>query len=238
MSELKIALVGSAPASARLAPYHDPSWEIWGCSPGLFGVATRVTSWFELHLWEPGAPWFSPEYCQWLGNLGTRGVTLWTGAPISELPSARVLPAADILAEFDPSAWFCTSSLFWMMALAIRAGASKIGLWGVDMAAMEEYEMQRAGIHFLAYEAKKRGIEVGCPLESDLFTPRFRYGVDEWTHAFRKTRARTAELRHRMQEAQQVLAAKQQEVAFLNGALDDLTYMSQTWADKGQHTGP
>ena len=31
MSELKIALIGSAPSSIQQAPYHDPSWLVWGC---------------------------------------------------------------------------------------------------------------------------------------------------------------------------------------------------------------
>jgi hypothetical protein len=44
--------------------------------------------------------------------------------------------------------------------------------------------MQRAGIHFMTYKAYALGIEVGAPPESDLFTPRFRYGADEWTHSF------------------------------------------------------
>jgi hypothetical protein len=244
--ELKVALIGSAPASVRLAPYHDPSWQIWGCSPGVYGVAPRVDMWFEMHLWEPGQPWFSPEYVQWLNALPGRGVTLWTGAPNPELPTygqspvpgAKVLPWKDILATYDPHQSFCTSSLFWMMAMAIEAGAKKIGFWGVDMAAAEEYEMQRAGIHFLVYEAKRRGIEVGAPPESDLFTPRFRYGIDEWTHAYRKTRARSIELRARRDAAVAEANAKQMEASFLSGAIDDLKYMGDTWADKREHTGP
>jgi hypothetical protein len=238
MDELKVALIGSAPASVRLAPYSDPSWKIWGCSPGTYGVMPRVDAFFELHLWEPGQPWFSPEYVQWLTALPDRGVTLWTGAPIPTIPRASILPHQSILDEFDENRWFCTSSLFWMMATAIRAGATKIGFWGVDMAATEEYEMQRAGIHYLTYIARARGIEVGAPFESDLFTPRFRYGVDEWTHGFRKARARTHELRARMADAQNTAAAKTQEVAFLQGALDDMKYMSETWIDKGTYAGP
>ena len=238
MAELKIALVGSAPASVRSAPYHDNDWQIWGCSPGTYGVMPRVNAFFELHLWEPGQTWFSPEYVQWLEALPDRGVTLWTGAPIGTIPGASILPADEILAEFDPCHWFCTSSLFWMMAMAIKAGANKIGLWGVDMAATEEYQMQRAGIHFLTYLARGRGIEVGVPMESDLFTPRFRYGMDEWTHSFRKTRARMAELKSRMAAAQNEAASKNQEATFLSGAIDDLTYMGDTWLDKSTRTGP
>jgi hypothetical protein len=236
--ELKIALVGSAPASARIAPYQDPDWKIWGCSPGLYGVAPRVDEWFEMHLWEPGQTWFSPEYCQWLAALPERGVKLWTGAPVEALPGSMVYPVDDVLAEFDPNRWFCSSSLFWMMARAIKVGATKIGFWGVDMAAGEEYEMQRAGIHFLTYIARARGIEVGIPMESDLFTPRFRYGVDEWTHSFRKLRARRAELQHRLAEAEAMSRQYTDAMHFLKGALDDSKYMGDTWADKGNFTGP
>lgn len=502
MSELKIALIGSAPSSINVAPYHDPEWQIWGCSPGTYGVMPRCNAFFELHLWEPGQPWFSPEYVQWLTALPNRGVTLWVGneAVKTPIPGANVLPHQEIIDEFDPQRWFCTSSLFWMMAMAIKAGAKKIGLWGVDMAACtagdvkvltadlrwvradslsvgdkllafdeeaqpngdavpqrrwrestvleasrlmkpcykltledgreiicsddhkwlthaenecrwkmtkdlvtpmhrpdrptkivrltdvwaedksweagylaaafdgeghlsqklrdgangvlrtgfaqrdnqmselvieamqargyemsvdssnvgtggacrnytikggrienlrflgsirprrllakfkpddlgmmhkagtvavvaaefignypviglrtstktfvaeglashntEEYQAQRSGIHHMAYIAKARGIEVGVPQESDLFTPRFQYGIDEWTHSFRKVRARRSELEHRRALAQQEASNKQQEAAFLSGAIDDLNYFGDTWVDKANYCGP
>lgn len=235
---LKVALVGSAPSSVRLAPYNDPSWQIWGCSPGVYGVAPRVDQWFEMHLWEPGVPWLSPEYCQWLAALPGRGVKLWVGQEIGALPGSTVYPADQILAKYDPQRWFCTSSLFWMMAMAIESGATTIGFWGVDMAASEEYEMQRAGIHFLTYMAVARGIEVGIPPESDLFTPRFRYGVDEWTHAYRKMRARKFELEQRCKDAEAQALAANNGAHFLRGALDDMKYFHDTWADKGAAVGP
>ena len=235
---MQVALVGSAPSSMRLAPFGDPNWSIWGCSPGVYGVATRVDAWFEMHLWEPGQPWFTPEYVQWLTALPGRGVALFTGGEIDAIPDASVYPFDSILDEFDPHRWFCTSSLFWMMALAMRRGATKIGLWGVDMAANDEYEMQRAGIHHLAYIAQSRGIEVGCPPEADLFTPRFRYGADEWTHAFRKARVRKAELEARRAEAQNMARQYQDGEKFLAGAIDNMKYMTDTWVDKSTHLGP
>lgn len=235
---MKVALVGSAPSSCRIAPYQDPEWQIYGCSPGLYGVAPRVNEWFEMHRWEPGAPWFSPEYVQWLKALPSRGVKLWTGAAIGDLPGSDVFPWQEVLDEFDPNAWFATSSLFWMMARAIKAGATAIGLWGVDMAAGEEYEMQRAGIHHLTYIALSRGIEVGIPSESDLFTPRFKYGVDEHTHSYCKVRARRAELEQRLRDAEAQARALQDGSHFLKGALEDLCYMHNTWADKRDYRGP
>lgn len=238
MADLKIALVGSAPSSCRIAPYQDPSWKIWGCSPGLYGIAPRVDEWFELHLWEPGQTWFSPEYVQWLKALPGRGVKLWTGGEVLDLPGSEVFPFDAVQAEFDPHDWYGSSTLYWMMARAMREGATKIGFWGVDMAAGEEYEMQRAGLHHLSYIAKAKGIEVGIPMESDLFTPRFRYGQHEWSHGFRKWRARKHELEVRKAEAEKVARAKQDEAFFLAGAIDDVDYMHATWMDRQSRLGP
>lgn len=130
MEELKIALIGSAPSSVRLAPYHDPSWKIWGCSPGVYGIAPRVDMWWELHRFEPGQPWFSPEYCQWMSKLN---VPVMMAEVRPEIPTSCALPHEALVAKYGP--YFFTSSLAWMMATAIEAGATKIGLWGVDMAA-------------------------------------------------------------------------------------------------------
>jgi len=86
--------------------------------------------------------------------------------------------------------------------------------------------------------ARSRGIEVGIPQESDLFTPRFRYGIDEWTHSFRKLRSRKAELESRKAQALGMKAEAEKMEYFLTGALDDLKYFGDTWADKRDHTSP
>lgn len=133
---MKIAILGSAPSSCALAPYQDQSfqqfqqgktqayppaphineeWEIWGCSPGLFGYAMRATRWFELHRWEPGQQWFSPEYCQFLREF--KG-PVYTGGPIPEIKNHVVYPLERVEDQF--SAFFLTSSLSLMAALAIQ----------------------------------------------------------------------------------------------------------------------
>src|SRR5215467_5742575 len=30
----KVAIIGTAPSSRMLAPFNDPTWDIWVCSPG------------------------------------------------------------------------------------------------------------------------------------------------------------------------------------------------------------
>jgi len=160
---MRIALVGSAPSSIGLAPWQDESftkftqgkvhaypasphaderWEMWGCSPGAYGQSPRFTAWFEVHRWEPGKPWFSPEYCQFLREF--RG-PVYTGGEIPEIKNHVRYPLEEVETEF--SSYFLTSSLSLMAALAIleieKARKSPghdpaddvIGFFGVDMSA-------------------------------------------------------------------------------------------------------
>ena len=39
---LKVALIGTAPSSRMLAPFNDPSWTIWACSPGNQNILPRA----------------------------------------------------------------------------------------------------------------------------------------------------------------------------------------------------
>lgn len=257
---MKIALIGSAPSSVALAPYFDKSyaefaqgkqptyppapfideaWEIWGCSPGAFGVVKRATRWFEVHRWEPGQPWFSPEYCQFLREFSGQ---VYTGQPIAEIKNHVVYPVDLVEETFSP--YFLTSSLSLMMALAILEieGARKnpdhdpeedvIGFWGVDMAATEEYGYQRAGCQFFVVEALRRGIGVYVPPESDLLRPMPVYGICEWDHQYIKMTARAREFNQRKQNFEQQIAEATANLRFLQGASDDLNYTVNTWTSK------
>jgi hypothetical protein len=229
----KIALVGSAPSSIRLAPYRDTSWEIWGCSPGAYPVVQRADAWFELHRWEPPVigdptrqvPWFSPEYVEWLRQF--KG-TVYTGEAVADLPRSVRLPRERLIAKYGP--YFFTSSLAWMLAMALEVeDVEAIALYGVDMSATEEYAQQRPGCHFFIQAAILRGIRITVPPESDLMQPMPLYGVGEWDPMMVKATVRQRELEARLANAQQRLAAAQQEASFLQGAIDNHKYWMATW---------
>ena len=269
---MRIALIGSAPSSVRGAPYRDASfvefldgrpvlekhhkpfadqsWEIWGCSPGVFGVAERLTAWFEMHRWEPGQTWFSPEYCEWIRKFNG---PVYTTEVIPEIPNSVRIPREELVREFGPH--FFTSSLSFMTAMAImriwheREQRKAVGLepeedviayFGVDMAATEEYSYQRAGCQFFMREALNRGIKIALPPESDLARPMPMYGVSEWSWAHIKILARKRELEGRLNNARAMKANAEREEYFLQGALDDLKYMELTWVlnENSQMIGP
>lgn len=265
---MKIALLGSAPSSIGLAPFQDASfaaymggrkqqyptpdhieerWEIWCCSPGVWAAGQRADRWFEVHRWEPGKSWFSPEYTEFLCNFGG---PVYTGGSIPEIKNHVIYPIDEMEEKFGP--YFFTSSLALMWALAIaeieqlrkaRAGGLNvpagmgdsdeddvIGMWGVDMAATEEYGFQRAGCQFFILEALRRGIKVLIPQESDILRPMPVYGICEWDHLHIKATARARELAAQVQQQTMIVEEAKKKLLGHQGCVEDLVYFINTWS--------
>lgn len=166
----------------------------------------------------------SHDYCKFLENFPGQVIT---AEPVPTVKNCAQMDVNYLVDKYGP--YFFTSSLSWMFALAIEAGATTIGLWGVDMAATEEYGYQRAGCQYFAMLAKSMGIEVGVPPESDLLRPPPLYGICETSHDWIKITARHRELADRRAQAEQKILQGQEELKFLQGATDDLLWVQQTW---------
>lgn len=250
---MKIAILGSAPSSLHLAPMGDPSWKIWACSPGTYSMLSRCDAFFELHRWEPGEigkpqtqkQWFSPEYVAWMGLRDPVACPVWMHEPVPQIPASRALPIDDIKVKFGT--YFLTSSISIMIACAIDDildaskngddGEHAIGLFGVDMAASEEYGYQRAGCQHFLELAANLNIAVVVPPESDLLRPMPVYGICESSHWMIKNTARQRELQGRLAQANTQMQTARDSVQFLTGALDDLNYQMLTWGEDREGTG-
>lgn len=222
---LKIALIGTAPSSRMLAPYNDPSWTIWACSPGNMGALPRVDAWFEIHgslLW-PENKHYGEPYIKFLSELKIP-VYMQDNRYCA---NATALPKDELVKEFGP--YYFTSSFSWMMALAMYQGAQEIMLFGIDMASRDEYILQRPGAYHFFNEAKKRGIKISAPYESDIMQPPGLYGYSEVTPFGRKLIARTQELKDRLNGMRQQRDGLTQNITYLEGALEDIDYVSAIW---------
>ena len=232
----KIAIIGSAGTSTRLGPYRDMSWAIWGCSPGVYGAIDRKDVWFETHRFEPqepgwpqdpkAKPWFSPEYVRFMELF--QG-PVFMSEVVPQIPNCVLYPYAQMIAKYGP--YHFTSSIAWMIALAIEQKPKAIGLWGIDMAATEEWATQRPGCqHFLGL-AISLGIEIVLPPESDLLQPSTMYGLSEINPRHIKWMARLRELEARRNQAQATVANANNEMIYLNGAIENLKYCLSQWVD-------
>ena len=104
-----------------------------------------------------------------------------------------------------------------------------IGMWGVDMAAAEEYAYQRPGCQFFILEALRRRIKFYLPPESDLMRPMPVYGISEWDHNYVKLTQRARELNSRRQMMEQQMRESQEQVVGIAGELHALTAFVNTW---------
>lgn len=222
---IKVALVGTAPSSRMLAPFNDPSWTIWACSPGNQNILPRVDAWFEIHsnlLW-PEYKHYGEPYVAWLKQQKF---------PVymqdkSLVPNAIPFPKNDMVKEFGGD--FFTSSFTWMMALAIAKGAKEIALYGIDMASREEYIVQRQGFYFFRYIARQKGIKVFAPYESDIMMSPGLYGYSDGTPFGRKLHARKKEISDRIMPLRQQLQQIDKQITYLEGALEDNDYCLSIW---------
>ena len=224
----KIALLGSAVSSVSMAPFHDPSWEIWACSPAN-KLIPRWDVWFELHNLEVKEREGLSEYLEWLRN---QPKPIFMQKAFPTWPTSREYPLKEMIAKFGPFWW--TSQLSFMLALALmqEPKPQAIGLYGVDMAANSEYNQQRLACQYFISKILDAGIALSVPPESDILEPAPLYGYCESSRQWRKYYARKIELQNRINELKNTVAQKDAEAKHLIGAMDDMEYQMAHWANR------
>ena len=181
---MKIAVLGSHPITKMLAPFGDPEWAIFACSPHNFhtpdwpkmfiggippkgfpdGRLPRVDAWFEVHT--PAVhETRSPEYLDYVRELSGRIPVYMRDR--SGHPKALAYPVKETERRFGP--FFFTSSIAYLMAFAIMQKPEMIGIWGVMQATATEFAYQRPGIQYFIQQAWNEGIKVVAPEQSRLF---------------------------------------------------------------------
>lgn len=167
-----IAILGSHPATVQMAPFSDPKWLIYSCSPHNYEKRQlpRFDEWFEVHIPLADRTRAYP-YLRFLETVPL--VWMRDKGAIHLFPGAKEYPEEEMKQRFGPFTF--TSSIAFMLAKAIveceRLGIPKIGLFGIMQASPTEYTYQRPGIQNLIWEAARLGIDVKAPDISRLFEP-------------------------------------------------------------------
>lgn len=174
---MKIAVLGSHPATKAIAPFRDKDWIIWACSPSNRAALPRVDAWFELHIpvFDPDVKDRTREYLDWLKSPDRGCDVIWMRdkAAMGEYPGAVLYPDEDMEKEFGPFCW--TSSIAFMLAKAIKELEAStdeekmLGIFGVMQASPNEYTYQRPAIQQFIVEAARRHIKIAVPPASKLF---------------------------------------------------------------------
>jgi hypothetical protein len=221
---------------APVAP--DSGWEIWTCSllPMPHMGLPRWDRHMELHrLADIGSGWDMPDdkkadlrdkYIAFLADC-TKPVYV-QGKP-EQLPNATPYPLDKIIERF-PRKYF-TSTIAYMMALAIMENVDEIGLWGVDMALnSERYSHQRACLEYFVGIMDGMGMPVHIPAECDLLKARDLYGFGAEDYFVKRLAARKAHVAQQIKGIDNEIMRLREARAGFRGVLDDLDWVG------GNHT--
>lgn len=231
---MKIAIVGTCESSRLLAPWHDDAWTKWVCGPRNTDVPC-ADAWFELHApHELNAP-ADDAWRQWLAKQEF-DVYLQDPSQHPDIPKAKRFPLEDVLAQFPPPHFF-TSTIAWMMGFALtQIGIKEIAIFGVDMAHDTEYGLQKPGCHYLAHEARRFGVKVSTPPQSDLLRSIPLYGYSKASPHAQKFAARRAELEASKakltklrEELQKMLHKADVDLGTVEGALQNHGWIERTY---------
>jgi len=177
----RICILGSAPSSKDLAPFDDETVEFWTLAfrTDKAGRSARI---FEMH--EP-AKWRAEVYPEGAMTLVKRfgDKPIVTTEPIDAIPNNIVYPleaANEFLVQHGGESDYFTSSIGYMLVMAIMEEPDEIMLYGVDMMDATEYGYQRSNTEWILGIAAGRGIKVTVPRESALLKCQVRYGLQSF----------------------------------------------------------
>ena len=166
---MKIAILGSAP-SIKDAP--NTGWEKWSI----------MSNWQNTNLMVPVDKWFEFHSIAHLKKVGIRDEVLkelegmenlWMLEPAY---GAKRFPKEQVLKLGN----YFTSSIAWLVGLAILVKPETLGLFGCDLLLKEEYQRQRPCVEHLLGYARGIGINIvlpsSCPLlKGPLYCDDFAY---------------------------------------------------------------
>lgn len=145
----KIAILGLS-ASRVLAPKPGGDWDVWGlCNDG----DRNHDRTFEIHEFNMIARVHGGKDAL-VDRLNEYGVPVFMQEHHDAIPASVRFPIEDFVARFGR---YGTSSLAYMIGLAIMEGATTIGLWGVENG--DGYEAQRPNLEYMIGWALGAGIE-------------------------------------------------------------------------------
>ena len=213
MTDLKVCIVGLHPAHRDLAPWDDPSWEVWAINESLGpkfsdkdGVPFihRWTRWFQLHtpdIFDRPENWNDEGHPAWLRSLpgpdSPDYKPLYMIDKYPDIPASVKYPIDAIKEklELDGRTTFFSATVPHLISFALYLDAKAIMLRGVEAASETEYGNERDSLSFWLGFAKGYGAKIDLPDNCQLLgAGRAVYGYEGLTGITKATLAKRLEI--------------------------------------------
>jgi hypothetical protein len=164
-----VSIVGLSPGSRDMAFRGPQGLEMWSVNTGHACFSQEqlkgFTRWFQLH---PRLEFESnnrdrPEHLQWLRGCG---IPVYMEQEWPDIHTSIRYPRQEIVQKLGID--YFTSSIAYMIALAVYEGFEEIHLYGVDMPSETEYYHERPCVEFWLGYAHRQGIRVMLPEDCPL----------------------------------------------------------------------
>jgi len=208
----QVAIVAYAASTREMYRPLDSSWERWGLNR-LYEIedVKGFSRWYETHDRDLFPQAFPPEHLAW---LRAQHIPLYMADAYLDIPAAVRFPRERLMEKFGR---YFTSSMAWMLALAIDEGYQRIRLYGMDLMGDSEYEVQRSCIEYLIGLARGLGREVWLPPQCALLRASHLYGFEpvpqigaiDTPYLLLEIKEWSEKLEQLMQNAQMVLGQRQ-----------------------------
>ena len=169
-----VAIVGMSPTSCSLAPFDDMECEIWGMNEShAFRWMKRATRWFQIHNTESWHRYIAKRdvrgHAKWL-KKNPLDIPIYMQYQTDEVPKSIGYPLHEVVAECfhnfrrgDKKVKYFTSTVAYMMGIAVLEKFERIEIYGIDMSDDTEYVKQKACGEWWIGFAMGRGIEIYTP---------------------------------------------------------------------------
>ncbi len=177
----KVAIVGFAD-SWKEAPFTDESYEIWGLNE-LHKYVPRWNRWFELHdastlgvTTRDLSEGEQKRHLDWLAKQEGKPIYMQPQFCDGRFPAAVPLPLQDLIDKFGR---YFTSTIGYMVGMALLENYDVIELYGIDLASDVEYPQQRPNTEYLIGIGRGMGKTVTVCESSALLKAGHLYGYEQ-----------------------------------------------------------
>ncbi|MGV0982624.1 MAG: hypothetical protein ACOYB0_09705 [Polynucleobacter sp.] len=209
------------------APYNDESFDIWAISGAVFSEslhgnikpATELNKWNAVHRVDMFFEMHKREiFLDKIAGLSKCGVPVIMQKKEADIPTSEAYPVEEVARALGEE---FSSSIAYMLALAIYRGYEEILIYGVYLMHETEYLSQRPGFKYYLGIARERLIKVWAEENTRLTTPAWRYGYDDIDRICWKISERKKKLEEDMAAQSKVIEDNRAIYFQLRGAAQD-----------------
>ena len=216
-----LAIIGTADPTRQAAPYEDENFEIWGVAvASTYEDVKRLDLQFEMHT---DAYWTQDPNVH--KRLQETKVPLYMHKKHDDIPTSMEFPI-DLMTGYRK---YFTNSIAYMLALAYHSyimteKPKHVALFGVHMAAAEEYTEQRPNCEYWLGRMEGAGMDVELAPGGALLAAMGLYGYENYHPVCWAMRQRINSLQGGVAQSQAEMNKWQYQKAKNEGAIFEGEY--------------